>query len=409
MTSRKLLAALALLFFSASAFASEKEITLAAHAHSSVSSGARDIAQIAKTAREQGVEAVLLTDLLVEQYSYYVANIKRPSVWDGGVPAYLKQIEEANRLFPEVLMMDAVVATPFYYWTGNPLQGLVMHNRAKDLLVMGLSAGDYENLPVIGTGKSKFNPYQGEKYSEPYQALIDNVRSKKGLVFWSHPDANEHYEYSMGGMKVKLESAPYRDDVIGTSNYTGIGVFPTELSQMFSPSVKGLTGIDGVWDRLLNDYCKGRRAEPVWALAEVDFAGRKAGERLDGILNVVQTQNKTRAGILEALQNGRFYLVIPNLGGGTNRIAMNEFSAREAGSSVTLTLDFTLTGPGPKPMRFVLLRGGEIIKEWDQEVPFRLEITDEPPPGMTYYRLLAASREGDRLLSNPIFLRRKPA
>ena len=260
------------LCFAFPAFADE-QVSAAVHVHSSLSSGKRPISEIAGVAEEYGIDAVVITDLLAERYEYGIRpfekiikkTVERDSLLKWGVPRYFQEIEKVNRE-GRVLMIDGTAVTPFYYWTGNLWPGpLVLNGRAKDFLVIGL--GDvkkYENLPVLSNGKSRFTAYDGNQFAEPYQDVIKYVNDEGGLVFWSHPHAHESEQYKGPfGTQIQLFTGEYGEDMFETFDYTGFGVYSAELAQIDTPEFPGLSSANNRWDRLLMEYCRGRRAKPA--------------------------------------------------------------------------------------------------------------------------------------------------
>lgn len=391
-----------------------EEISTAVHVHSDNSSGRRTLREISEIAKRQGIQAVVMTDLLCERYEYGLApfrnlvkkEVKRPSVWDRGVRHYLGEIEAVNRAVPEVLMIDAVVATPFYYWSGQfGKEPLVLNERGKDFLVMGLDRNGYENLPVISTGKSKFNAYDGNQYSKPFQELIDYTNRGGGLVFWSHPSAEEHMTFNfLKIFNVVLETRPSTQNMLETSGYTGMGVYSVELAQVTNPGL-GLTIFPGgLWDRLLLQYIEGRRNHPVWAVGEVDYNGyEKENNNLGAIQNIVEAPARSREAVLESLKNGKLYLVIP--GPGARRMVLKDFSSKRETGGNRVRFELSLSDGGAAPVHLTLVKNGQIIQEFDRPSPVSFDWLDssEAPGTSSYYRVVASTEASDRLLSNPVF------
>lgn len=413
-TRQGMLIAMLVVWCWAPTFADE-QIAAAAHVHSAWSTGRKRILEIAELAKKSHVDVVLLTDLLYEGYEYGLwpfrglikARVERDSILKGGADRYLKEIEEANQRVPGVLMIDGTAATPFYYWSGSLWPGpLILNNRAKDFLVIGLGKAEaYENLPVIGTGKSGFSPYEGEKYAGPYQRFIDYTNQKGGLVFWSHPNAEEHRGFKeIWGGRIRVDTTPYSEDMAATFRYTGFGVFSVELAQIDSPEHKGLSSLGGIWDRLLLEYCQGRRKEPLWALGEVDYNGEEISS-LDSILNILTVKEKSREEVLGALKEGRLYLIALDRQG--RRMVLHDFSVQDSGSALLIKLSLAHETGSSGAVHLVLIRNGEVLQEWEQPLPVDYEFRDSIAPStMSYYRLIVQSNEGGRLLSNPIFARR---
>ena len=63
------------------------------------------------------------------------------------------------------------------------------------------------------------------------------------------------------------------------------------------------------WDRLLSEYARGERTRPAWALAESGFHGLSAGKQIGPLQTVFLVREKSAAGVLDALRQGRMYAV----------------------------------------------------------------------------------------------------
>ena len=422
------------LFFSPGVFAAEQELSVVVHVHSSLSSGARSLFEIAQIAKNKNVDVVMMTDLLCERYTYgfppfqdiLKKTIQRKSVWDKGVPSFLSEVQRANRMVPDVVMIEGVVATPFYYWTGSVWPGpLMLNDRGKDFLVFGLnSADDYENIPVLQTGKSRFDAYHGNQGIAPYQDVIDYVRRKKGFIVWSHPDAEERMIFNLPfNREVVLVSKEYNREVTETEDYDAIGIYSVELAMvMASPENLLSASPGGVWDQVLLKYVSGKRKNPVWAVGETDYNGF-AGENmnLEAIVNRVSVREKTRENILESLRKGKNCLIMKDLSE-TQAMILNEFtvsdplSAQSAGVGETLIISsvpkirvqISFSDQANIPWHLVLIRNGKMIEIQDENgsATFEYDDTDLPPGDSAFYRVIAYSDGAARLLSNPIFVRR---
>lgn len=420
----------AFLVFSLSLFSprlfAEEEIKVVMHVHSSVSSGRPSISDIARFARQKKIDAVMMTDLLSESYAYGLAplqniikkTVRRKSVIDKGAELYLAQIKNANKEVPEVVTMDGVVATPFYYWTGNIWPGpLVLNDRGKDFLVFGLSsAKDYVNIPVLQTGKSRFDAYHGRQGTAPFQDVIDYVRAKNGFIVWSHPGAEENRGIRFPfGRQVFLNSKNSYNEVANTRGYHAIGIYSVELrGAIESPEYETAASAGGVWDKVLFQYISGRREEPVWAVGEVDYNGIEGGNvDLSAIMNKVFAASKSPEDIYAALRSGNFYIVTP---GAAGEMVLNSFTAGSAGMGGTAVVagvpqikgEITFAGKGPLPYHAAIIRNGTIIDMLDvtEGGPFTFQDDGLGPDEPAFYRVIAYDDAGSRLLTNPIFVRR---
>ena len=243
-----------------------------------------------------------------------------------------------------------------------------------------------------------------------------------GLVFWSHPQAQENVQFHhvFLGLDIILKTEPYAEDLLRTDRYTGFGVYSSELSQINSPQAETTVSPDGVWDRALRQYNRGQRQKPVWALGEVDFNGMQNGiNNLDGILNMIVAPEKSRDGVLQSLSEGKLYLVIP--ASHDKRLLLEEYAVLDvtSGQKVpwagvikaqgvpTVRLHAKFSDNSEGSMQIILLRNGFKIEQWTKTVPFTMDYQDweNTAPGNSYYRVLGYSEQTpDRLLTNPIFV-----
>jgi hypothetical protein len=445
------------------------------HVHSSFSSGKYSIGELVSRAENKGLEVLILTDhdqVVMEYGLFPFRNLikrreERPSVLLAGPGNYLGEIERLNRRQQSVLIIPGVQSSPFYYWTGNPFgQGLTAHDFHKEVLVIGMSnPDDYYDLPLLHgrsstryiaellpvflifltafllsvylicqKGKmgvcgilmaifslammvdqhpfksSRFDPYHGDQGEAPFQDVIDYARSRGGLVFWAHPESN----YADNGVEmgpVKLMTAHYPEALIESKGYTG-------FSALYGDTITAARA-GRQWDRVLMDYCSGRRAEPVWGIAGSDFHGEKDGVGLDSFQTVFLVENKGNREVLTALERGRIYAVIKTAG---FRLSLDQFQIKddETGQRATLGEELLLdrspvvegrlsaTDGGHYHVAVSIIRGGKPIWSFQGETPLNFEFVDPDQwSGKTFYRLDASGKAAGQLLSNPIFAERK--
>lgn len=409
----------------------EQEISCAIHVHSDFSSGGRSISDIAALAKKQNVEAVIMTDHYLESYEYgfwiFKKVFERTSIMKSEPQDYLEQIRKAAAAHPGVLLIDGTAVTPFYFWTGSLWKGpLVMNSRAKDLLVLGLGDVEkYRRLPVIQNRLSGFSPYSKNPFEKPYQKFIDDASKTGGLVFWSHPYAQENirFENVFLDLDIVLETRPYSQSLLETFGYTGFGVYSAELAQISDPALDSSASPGRVWDRVLGQYCRGLRERPVWVIGEVDYNGLQGGNTtLDAILNVVLAPEKSREAVLKSLSEGKLYVVIPS--NHEKRLLVDDYAVFDVTSGQKAESGEELKAAGVPVVRLyarfsdnsegtlqiLLIRNGSLIQQWTKTLPFSLDFQDweNTRPGKTYYRVIAYSEQGgDRLLTNPIFVNRE--
>jgi hypothetical protein len=132
------------------------------HVHSNLSTGVHSLDNLVSLARDQKIEAILLTEnlLLRVDYGFLLFRLKvveYPSVFQAGVERYLADVARVQRQHPDVFIVPGVEVIPYYYWTGSLLTGqLTHHDLQKNLLIFGLTDPEaLKRLPVIG------NPWNG--------------------------------------------------------------------------------------------------------------------------------------------------------------------------------------------------------------------------------------------------------
>lgn len=387
------------------------------HVHSTISSGYLTVEDYSKLAKEKGVDSIIITDNILQRYEYglwplrgiFKKVVEKGSILKYGPKNYFQSIKEANMKYKDVIIIDGLQANPFYFWTGSVFQGnLVLNGRAKDMLVVGLGdAKSYEDLPIVGNRNSRFDQYHGDKFIEPYQNLIDYVNRKKGLIFWVHPEIEENL--SMGG--VRLITIPYPYDLLSTKDYTGFGVFAEGYKTVGKPM--------GIWDRILTEYCLGKRKDPIWAIGELEYGGDE-NKNLNDTINVLYVKKLNREDILDALKKGRFYVASKEPQ--KINMALDEFFLSDMVTGKSAIMGETLISDGPplvkiklshekfidEKISIKLIRNNKIIREFSGEEPVDLEFNDEDvkPNDSVYYRIDAESQATSRLISNPIFFKR---
>lgn len=462
-----------LLFFAENSSAREYfQLPGVIHVHSTFSSGRYSPEDLVARAAEKQLSVIILTDhdQVVMEYGLFPfrhlikRRVERNSVLRIGPEKYLAEIERLNEQQKSVLIIPGVQSSPFYYWQGNPFTDrLTAHNYRKELLLIGLSTpDDYQNLPrlhggystqylrellprfiifflvfllsiylVLQKGKikvcgifvaltsialllnhhpfksSKFDPYHGDQGNAPFNEVIDYVENRGGLVFWAHPESN----YSTGGVQmgpIMMKTKHYAGALNRTQNYTGFAALYGDTSTAAD------TGMH--WDQVLMDYCKGRRDQPVWAIAGSDFHEEQKGFDLDTFQTIFLVDNVRTETVLQALERGRLYAVRKS---DNSRLTLDQFKIedhRTAGAAI-MGEEITLNGPPVIRGRLSALDGKRqevnvtIIKDgknaWNFQgrTPLDFNFVDKDgSSGKSYYRLDVKSSCGGHLLSNPIFV-----
>jgi hypothetical protein len=254
---------------------------------------------------------------------------------------------------------------------------------------------------------SRFDPYHGDQGTAPFQEVIEYTNSRGGLVFWAHPESN----YSKDGVRmgpIKLITGHYADELIASINYTGFAALYGDTSNTADAG--------SYWDRILKEYCEGRRDRPVWAIAESDFHQEQKGFELDSFQTIFLVRNREHHNVLQALRSGRVYAVRKFDG---SRLSLDEFHIIDKNSDNRATMgeEISVNGSPIVAGKLSLLDGSRqdvtvsIIRDGKKnwtfkgQTPLDFHLIDQDNwSGKTYYRLDARGRTAGRLLSNPIFV-----
>jgi hypothetical protein len=396
-------------------------------------------------------------------------------VLGSGLHNYLASIADARRKHPRLLFIPGVEVIPHFYWTASP-RVLMLHNIQKNLLVFGITDPEaLAALPAIGNPRSRRYTWQSvvdavpvallipglalmlrkrprrhriagtvvvirrrawlagtvlvavglialargwpftvDRYSPwrdhgvaPYQALIDHVERLGGSVVWSFPEASDLGERAVGPLQVKWRTDPYPDDLLRTARYSAFGGLYEQTVRVVEPG--------GMWDRLLSQYAAGERSRPAWAVGESGFHGMGAGKRVGTVQTVFLVEQRSEAGVLDALRRGRLYalqrtteaelalvdfsIVTP---GGTAR--PGETLRVQPGTPLEIRIALGAGGAAALPVRLSLVRNGTVAEAWAGQTPFETVRRESAEGRPAVYRLDVRSTAPHRLLTSPIFI-----
>ncbi len=406
------------------------------------------------------------------------------SIFTYGTQEYVDMFEELNAQNPGTVIIHGIETVPFYYWEGSIFKGnLQAKNWHEHLLVIGLeSAEDYDNLPSIAkdfpgqydlvtiiislwpialillaynvflrrppkVSKNDFlrrkrgyrrvvgislavlgalllienfpyrypiyDQYSGNLGITPYQDVIDYVNSRGGMVFWAHPEVNQKLsrEAPIAG-KVEIVTAAYQNHLLEARDYAGFAAF---WEGMKFTAVPG-----GVWDKVLLEYCRGERENPVWAIGESDFEGEFDPKVIREISTVLLTDEVTRESVLDAMRNGRMYATRNFF---ADYVIIDEFSTKDSQNrdvvgyssetiqvkgypEVVLAMTVVDRTKLRKKLNVELIRGGQVVKRvvWDWDSPIKLVDKDAPRGVKTYYRASVLTADWSVMVTNPIFV-----
>lgn len=401
-------------------------------------------------------------------------QIRFPSVLEYGIERYLDEIVAAQSRHPKLIILPGVEVAPHYYWTGSIVERtLTMHNAQRNLLVLGLTKPeDYRSLPASGNAASytfdwrgavngapillivpavwlwrplrrstdrrslrrtfacilialavalvanawplsqpAFSSYDDRLGYRPYQALIDDVSAKGGLVFWSMTEARDFQEHAVGPLgTVTVKTEPHPEALLQTTGYTGFGGLYQDGRTSIKPGE--------LWDRLLQLSASEQRPIPV-LIGELAFHGlNDPSKDLHRLVTALWVKERTAAGVLEALQSGHSYTA----GDGDHHVQLrlDEFRVVCQGGAksasvgdrldpggardLMVQLSVTAADRGHHPAKVRVIRSGQVVAQSAGETPFRFDWADTTVPAekQTTYRVeITGSGE---LLSNPIFV-----
>jgi hypothetical protein len=400
-----------------------------------------------------------------------------PSV-HGRLGEYLDRVTRARAARPGVILVPGVEVMPHYRWAGSPLTlELTVLGTQKNLLVFGLTdPAALAAIPVIGnTAGGGYSvqslldalpvvlaipggllvfvkrrrrrrlgsvtvlvaerqwvpglllcaiaaatvvrgwPFTSGAYSAyadagtaPHQAVIDYVEQRGGIAVWSFPEARDAGTQNVGPVRVTWATEPYPDDLLRTFRYTAFGAVYEDTTRAERPG--------GGWDRLLGQYAAGERSRPAWGLGESGYHESNAGKRLGRVQTVFLVRERSEAGLLEALRQGRLYalhrtpqtaLSLVEFGASSDaaRAISGETLRPVPGAVVSLAIALDAAGTAATDLKVVLVKDGAIVEAWTGATPFRAAYRETWDGRPAVFRLEARGA-GSRLLSSPIFVRR---
>ncbi len=379
-----------------------------------------------------------------------------------GTDRFIQAIREAEKKYPDMIIVPGSETVPFYYWTGSSLTGtLTAHDHEKRLLTVGMeNPEDYENLPILYNGlslryagnalpeliffsisfaagiimirwcgimriagivivilsiafilnsngfrSSPFDPYHGNQGMAPYQLLIDYVNSKGGMTFWNYPETKSGVR-KLG--PIRVSTLPYPSAIQESKSYTGFSAIYGENITLTEPG--------NIWDTTLKEYCAGYRDRPPWGIATADFHKEgESGEKLGNYQTVFFVRGKTKNAVLDAMKNGRMYACQMNV---PQSLKLDDFSVSSAdgqtkgisGDTVVLQgfpkirIALSTGGAAKISAKVRLIRSGEVIYTFEEKLPLQIDYVDPyyKPGDRIYYRI--DIKGAGAIVSNPIFV-----
>lgn len=258
-----------------------------------------------------------------------------------------------------------------------------------------------------------FSPYDSQLGYRPYQAVIDAAHSRGGVALWSMTEARDSNIYPFGRLgNVTVKTDPHPEALVLTTGYTGFGGVYQETRQVTAPG--------NIWDQLLRLSAPGHRTNVPVAVGEIAFHGPDyAGKELDHVVTVLSSRERTIAGVLEALRQGRAYAVAPekrevrlvlddfgvSCQAGAKRAASGDQLDPEGARDLVVHVALTASDRGRHPVTVRIVRSGQVVARVTGETPFAYEFPDTTVPAGEWmsYRMDVSGASGE-LLSNPVFV-----
>ncbi|MCC7431462.1 hypothetical protein IT568_11505 [bacterium] len=269
----------------------------------------------------------------------------------------------------------------------------------------------YNNFPFVYY--EKYNQYEGDLGTAPYQELIDYVNAKGGMVFYAHPEKNSTIELgSFLGFKAQMITDEYYTDLNEVKGWKGFAAF--------WEGDKHTASIGGVWDKNLMKFCNGILKEPVWALSELDYDG---GDFIRESLTQIFVKDKNPESVIEALRNGR---MVFSRDFAQDYLVFKEFSVKDGkefgaiiGETLVLqkgelpTIKIKVDFPKKKKEKYTLhlIKNGIEILQYPLEETNKIEFVekDYSPRQKSYYRIIISKGRNKFFvfMTNPIFVETK--
>jgi hypothetical protein len=205
-----------------------------------------------------------------------------------------------------------------------------------------------------------------------------------------------------------MKTGHYPADLIESENYTGFAAMYGDSSSAANAGMH--------WDQILTDYCRGRRDQPVWAIAGADFHQEQKGFELDTFQTVFWVNDKRSSDVLQALEQGRLYAVRKS---GASRLSLEQFQIMDNsnGNAAIMGEDVKVNGApiiegrlsaadrSRHAVTVSIIRGGQEAWTFEGQTPLDFHIVDQDGwHGKTFYRLDVKGKTIGHLLSNPIFV-----
>lgn len=140
-----------------------EQVSTAIQIASRVSDGKLSLSEIISIARENNIQALIITDRDLMRWEYGIwplrnilkRKVEDKSIFTYGIKRYLKDLRLLQKNNPDLILIPGVESSPFYNWEGNVLdKTLTLRGWHRHILAVGLEKyADYNYLPVTGNKK----------------------------------------------------------------------------------------------------------------------------------------------------------------------------------------------------------------------------------------------------------------
>jgi hypothetical protein len=194
-----------------------------------------------------------------------------------------------------------------------------------------------------------------------------------------------------------------------THDYTGFAIFYEGYEKVGLPQ--------GLWDKILNQYCQGKRSKPVWAIGTLAFdSGGNLDQELKNLRTVLLVPVLNKEEVYNSLKKGRTYVT---MGKDAEQFLLDDFSIKDSDSGQKKIMGEELILHGMPQIRIKgnilrgqgrvfkiqLIKNGTVIKRFDAPAVFDITYQDPESTDSSYYRVEIESA-GLKVITNPIFVKK---
>ncbi len=161
------------------------QLVAAVHVHSSASSGALPMPELAQLARQSGLDVLVLGENLGYEFRYAPAGLRMfgearvttETLERHGIARFLEEVAAARVAQPDLLLLAGAEVPPYYYWTGSLLQGdLTLRDLQRNILLIApvdastdATHAFFRDVPAVG------NPHHREYGTRSLALLVPGL------------------------------------------------------------------------------------------------------------------------------------------------------------------------------------------------------------------------------------------